>query len=300
MQVDNRIIVTLTSRLYADEISKLQEKIGSILPLQDPHKLQNLNSVGLSSVCQKNVVPDFIQIYSYLSRATIAILEEVTPDTLVFTRIDSSQNYQLKNVYHPFFQWDSHSVLSIIPPVFGIDKNTITLESNGFDLVFPTVVPYSLAQVVIQKLMLYNIYTKLHDANIGDINMDHVRLQTTTIHHMGRAYVLDIAYNNPASMLEILDNLVIYSSVVAALLPNSLMRMIPVILRHNQHELVDVFAGVVQHDVNLDINIDDDIQKMEYFMAYMQSLSTIFNLSPKLRLAQYSSDTLCGTAWLSP
>lgn len=299
MQVDSRIVVTLTSRLYADEISKLQEKVGSVVPLQDPHRLQNLNSVGLYNVCQRNVAPDFIQIYSYLSRATLAILEEVTPDTMVFTRIDFSQNYQLKNVYSPFFQWDSHSVLSVIPPLFGVEKNTVVLESNGFDLVFPSVVPLALAQMLIQKLMMYNIYTKLYDANVGHINMDHVRLQTTTIQHMGRTYVLDITHNNPESVLGILDNLVLYSGILATLIPNSLMRLVPAVMRHNQHELLDIFAGMFPNDVDVDINIDDDIQKMESFMAYMQSLSTIFNLSPKLRLAQYSPDTLCATAWLS-
>nr|BEG23096.1 capsid triplex subunit 2 [Macronycteris gammaherpesvirus 1] len=300
MQVDNRIVVTLTCRLYADEISKLQEKVGCILPLQDSHKLQNLNSVGLTTVCQRNVAPDFIQIYSYLSRATLAILEEVTPDSLIFSRIDYSQNYQLKNVYSPFFQWDSHTPLAVIPPVFGIEKSTIVLESNGFDLVFPSVVPLDLGQIVIQKLFLYNVYAKLHEDNVGDINMEHVHLQTTTIHHMGRTYALDIAPNNPESILEIMDNLVMYSSILMYMVPQAIQRLFPVILRHNQHELLDLFIGDNQVDDQFHANIDDDIPKMEAFMACLHSLSTVFNLGPKLRLAQYSSETLCGTAWLTP
>ncbi|AAC13813.1 capsid triplex subunit 2 [Equid gammaherpesvirus 2] len=299
MQVDSRIVVTLTSRLYADEISKLQERVGSVVPLKDSHRLQNLNSVGMYSVYMRNVAPDFVAMFSYLSEATLAILDEVTPDTLVFSRLDHSQNYELKNVYYPSFAWHSHTLLTVVPPVFGREAATVALESNGFEIVFPVVMPHALAQAVLQKLMLYNIYARLSDANVGDVNMDHVRFHATTLHHMGRAYTLHIDQANPGGMLGLLDNLAIYLAIISALLPNSLARLLPAIMRHEQHELLNIFAGVAPPDDGGDFNIEDDMQKMESFMAYMQSVSSIFNLGPKLRLGQYSSETQSGTAWLA-
>ncbi|AMA67383.1 capsid triplex subunit 2 [Vespertilionid gammaherpesvirus 1] len=297
MQVDSKIVVSLTSRLFADEISKLQERVGSLLTLQDPHKLQNINSVGLYSVCQKNVAPDFVQIHSYISRATLAILEEVTPDSLVFTRINFLENYQIKNVYNPFFQWDSHTTLSVIPPVFGIEKATVALESNGFNVVFPMVVPESIANMVIQKLLLYNIYAKLHEDEPDKINMDYVRLQTTTINHMGRTYILDISESNPRGVLEIMDNVAMYSCVLAGVLPNAILNLLATTMRQDKHELLEIFEGI-EIEKNKDIDIDTDIQHMEHFIAFSQVISSVFNLSPKLRLALYTPDTVSGTCWL--
>ncbi|AIU39551.1 capsid triplex subunit 2 [Equid gammaherpesvirus 5] len=299
MQVDSKIVVTLTSRLYADEIAKLQEKVGAVVPLQDYHRLQNVGSVGLGGVYQRHVAPDFIKMFSYLSECTLAILDEVNPDTLVLTRLDPAQNYELKNVYSPSFQWHSHTLLTVCPPVFGRERSTVTLESNGVDLVFPVVLPHGLAQAVLQKMMLYNVYTRLHDANVGDVNMEHVKFHATNVQHMGRVYALDIGQGNPAGMLELLDNLAIYVAIVATLIPNAMARLLPALMRHDQHELLNLFAGVAPQDDGADFNIEDDIQKMESFMAYVQSLSTIFNLGPKLRLGQYSPDTSSGTVWLS-
>ncbi|AJG42952.1 capsid protein [Harp seal herpesvirus] len=305
MQVDKRILVTLTSRLYADEISKLQERVGSIVPLQDPHKLQNLNSVGLAPVCSRNTNPDYIKIYHYLSNSTLAILDEVTPDTLVFTRIDHVETYQLKNVYKPFFQWDSHTQLSVIPPMFGLEEATVKLDSNQFDMIFPTVVPRDLGQNMLQKLLLYSIYSKLHEINPDEVNMPDVQFYTTNISHMGRTYNLDIINTNPESILSLLDNVCMATCLLTALTPIGCYRLGPALLRYNQHELLQMFLGVIPehvHDAHQDVpiaNVGDDVVRMEAFFTYLQSLGSIFNLAPKFHLSIYSPDTLLGTGWLA-
>lgn len=300
MLVDKKIIVTLTSRLFTDEISKLQEKIGSIVPLKDPHKLQNLQSVGLSSVYSKESAPDYVCMFNYLSKCTLAILEEVTQDTIVFTRIDPSDNYQIKNIYKPFFQWDSYSFLVIIPPVFNREDATIVLESNGYDVVFPCVVPYDLGQIVIQKLFLYNLYSRIADSD-PHVDMNAVLLHTTTLTHMGRTYNLEIPQNNPAGALQILDNLAIYVSIMSALLPRSCLRLVTVLLRHDEHELLDIFRGVIPQEIinsaNAPLVIQDDVIRLETFISYLQTLSSIFNLGPKLQVAYYMPETLTATCW---
>lgn len=300
MLVDKKIIITFTSRLFADEISKLQEKIGTIVPLKDPHKLQNLQSVGLSCVYSRESSPDYVHIFTYISRCTLAILEEVTPDTIVLTRIDPMDNYQIKNVYKPFFQWDSHSHLVIIPPVFGRDDATVILESNGYDLVFPCVVPYDLGQSILQRLFLYNLYSRIA-ATDPQVDMNGVLLYTTSITHMGRTYNLEIPQNNPTGTLQILDNLAIYVSIMAALLPRSCLRLVTVLLRHDEHELLDIFRGVIPPEIinsaNAPLVIQDDVIRMETFISYLQTLSSIFNLGPKLQVASYMPETLTATCW---
>ncbi|ALE14736.1 ORF26 [Felid gammaherpesvirus 1] len=304
MQVDKKIIVTLTARLFADEISKLQERIGSIVPLQDPYRLQNLNSVGLASVCSPHRNYDYIEIYHFLSKATLAILDEVTPDSLIFTRIDHTENYHLKNVYRPFFQWDSHTKLSIIPPLLGLDDATVKLESNQFELIFPLVVPKDLGQTILQKLLLYNIYTRLHEIDPDGVNLGDAHFYTTNISYMGRMYTLDIASTNSESTLKLLDNLCMALCVLASLVPMGCYRIAPALIRHNQHHMLQMFMEFLpDFIVNIPdepiASMADDVVKMEAFLTYLQSLGSIFNLAPSVHLSGYSSDTLSGTGWLS-
>lgn len=300
MLVDKKIIITFTSRLFSDEITKLQDKIGAIVPLKDPHKLQNLQSLGLSCVYSKESSPDYVHIFTYLSRCTLAILEEVTPDTIVMTRIDSMDNYQIKNVYKPFFQWDAYNHLVIIPPVFGRNNATVSLESNGYDLIFPCVVPYNLGQSILQKILLYNLYSRIADAD-PQIDMNEVLLYTTNVNYMGRTYNLEVPQNNPAGAFHILDNLSIYVSIMAALLPRSCLRLVTVLLRHDEHELLDVFRGVIPPEIvnsaNAPLLIQDDVTRMETFISYLQTLSSIFNLGPKLQVASYMPETQTATCW---
>ncbi|CAA45649.1 unnamed protein product [Saimiriine gammaherpesvirus 2] len=302
MLTDKTIIVSLTSRLFADEITKLQKKIGSILPLQDPHKLQSLDTLGLNAVCSRDVFPDYVHMFSYLSKCTLAILEEVNPDNLILTRLDPSETYQIKNVYEPMFQWDGFSNLTVIPPVFGRQQATVTLESNGFDLVFPSVVPSDLAQAIIGKLLLYNLYSRLVESD-PEINIEEVNMYTTNVTHMGRHYVLDINHNNPNEALKSLDDLAVYTCILSALIPRACLRVLTILMRHDQHELLDVFRGIVPREVyEIDANalsIGDDITRMTTFITYLQSLSSIFNLGAKLHLSSYASETQTATCWIS-
>ncbi|AAC95550.1 orf 26 [Ateline gammaherpesvirus 3] len=302
MLTDKTITVSLTSRLFADEIAKMQKKLGSILPLQSPHKIQSLETLGLNTVCSRDVFPDYVHMFSYLSKCTLAILEEVNPDRLILTRLDPSEIYQIKNVYEPLFQWDGFTNLTVIPPVFGRQKATVTLESNGFDLVFPSVVPSDLAQAIIGKLLLYNLYSRLVESD-PEINMEEVTMYTTNVTHMGRHYVLDITHNNPNEALKSLDELAVYTSILSALIPRACLRMLTILMRHEQHELLDVFRGIVPREVyEIDasaLNIGDDITRMSTFITYLQSLSSIFNLGVKLRLLSYTSEALTATCWIS-
>nr|AIA82771.1 capsid protein [Bovine gammaherpesvirus 4]QJC19185.1 capsid protein [Bovine gammaherpesvirus 4] len=303
MLQDRSIVISLTSRLFTDEISSLQEKIGCVLTVQDSHRLQNVQSLGLGQVFPKDAFPDYVQMYYYITNATLAILEEVKPDSIVLTRIDPNITYQIKNSYKPFFQWDSHSQLCVIPPIFGRDVSTVSLESNGVDIVFPVVVPERLANIVLQKLLLYNIYSKLSQETPNEVNMAEVSLYTTNISYLGRNYVLAIENMNPSSSMALLDDLAIYVSILSALLPKACIRLITTLMRHGQHELLDVFGGMVPPEIhNIDLNnmnIGDDMTRMGAFITYIQTLGSVFNLGSRLHLSTYSSDTNTATCWIS-
>lgn len=303
MQTDKTILVTLTSRLFADELSALQARVGSILPLRDFYKNQNLNSVGLALVCPTNAPPDYVAACTYLSKCTLAVLEEVSPDTLTFTRIDHTDNYPLKNVSKPYFGWSAHSQLALIPPIFGMKAATVHLESNGHDIVFPQLVPLDIAQSALQKLLLFNIYYKLYQNDPLVYNLDEIRHLTTNISYMGQNYVLDVQEQNPQGALAMLDNLSLYLSIMSALLPSCTINLVTTMMRHDQHNLLDVFRGVIPREVlalgGQGLNLGDDLVKMEAFITYLQALSSVFNLGPRFHIADYSSDTLTATGWLA-
>lgn len=300
MFTDTKITVTLSSRLFADEVTKLQERLGSILPLKDPHGAQNIQSVGLGSVCGRDTVPDYVIMYNYLSKCTLAILDEVTHDALVFSKIDPTQTYQIKNVYRPFFQWDGHSQLVVMPPIFNLADSTVYLESNGTDIVFPMVVPLDIGQDVLQKLLMYNIYSRVMAQN-PDINQQEVLLHTSHITHLGRTYTLDLDHQNPMTSLNVLDNLGIYLAILSALIPRGCLRLVTSLMRHNEHELLGVFGDIIPQEVaNIDLgdlSIGDDIVRMGAMMTYLQTLGTIFNLGPRFFISTYSSETLAATCW---
>lgn len=301
MALDKRIFVTVTSRLFNDEINKLQEKIGSIVPLRDPYKVQTIESIGLQSVCSRDSCPDYVQIFLYLSKCTFAILDEVAPDGLYLTRIDANENYQIKNVYAPFFNWSSSSQLVVVPPVFSRKESTIALESNGVDLVFPSVVPSDLYQLILQRLLLLNLYSRIADADQNAVNIEEVVFQATNITYRGRNYTLDITHNDPGSSLRALDNLALYVAILSALIPRSCLRLVTALMRNDEHELLDVFRGIVPPEFNGidldDLNIDDDIARMDAFFTYIQSISAIFNLGGRFHLSSYTPETALATCW---
>ncbi|ARW78089.1 capsid triplex subunit 2 [Common bottlenose dolphin gammaherpesvirus 1 strain Sarasota] len=303
MIINNKVIVTLTSRLFTDEIVKLQEKIGSIVPLKDTHGLQNIHSVGLGPVCARDGAPDYVLMYQYLAKSNLVVLEEVNNDTLVFNKLDVAQTYQIKNIYKPFFQWDSYSQLVVIPPIFGIQQATVTLESNGTDVVFPSVVPLDVGQDVLQKLLMYNVYSRVTAYDPDAANQAEVLLHTGHITHMGRSYALDLAQQSPEGCLSVLDNLSLYMSILSALLPRACLRLVSSTLRHGCHDLLAVFGGVIPQevrDIDLDaLSVTDDISRMGATMTYLQALSSIFNLGPRLFISSYSPENLTATCWYS-
>lgn len=315
MILDKRILVTTTSRLFADEVVKLQEFVGAILVLKEPHKLQNIASVGLGPVCPRSGPCDYVAMLNYISRSTLAILDEVSADGLSLTRIDPNDVYQIKNVYRPFFQWDSYSLLCVMPPIFDKAGATVSLESNGCEVVFPCVLPHELGQNIVQQLLLYNIYSRLADHGTvgpgGPIDqgaLERVRLLTTRVTHLGRQYELDLGrggaggiQDDPTAALASLDSLAVYTAILSALLPRACMRLITSLLRHDEHELLDVFRGVVPPEIvamDLDgLDIEDDMVRMGTFLSYLQSLSTVFNLGTQLHIASYSPEALLATCW---
>lgn len=303
MQTDKSIIITLTSRLFADEIKLLQDKVGAILPLQHFHKDQNITSVGLSPVYSQDGPADYVKGCNYLAKCTFAILEEVEYDTLKLTRIDPGELYLIKNIYQPFFQWDPFSQLQVVPPAFSRKEATVKLESNNFEIVFPHVLPAELAHTILQKVLLYNIYHKLYLDDPMAISEDEIRLFTTTVNYLGRTYLLDIEGQDPQGALNVLDNLGLYTSILTALIPKCCLRLATLLIRNNQHELLDIFRGLVPAEVlALDqgrLNVGEDMVRMEAFITYLQTLSSVFNLGLKVNLASYSADTLTATCWLA-
>nr|ACZ66305.1 putative minor capsid protein [Human gammaherpesvirus 8] len=304
MALDKSIVVNLTSRLFADELAALQSKIGSVLPLGDCHRLQNIQALGLGCVCSRETSPDYIQIMQYLSKCTLAVLEEVRPDSLRLTRMDPSDNLQIKNVYAPFFQWDSNTQLAVLPPLFSRKDSTIVLESNGFDIVFPMVVPQQLGHAILQQLLVYHIYSKISAGAPGDVNMAELDLYTTNVSFMGRTYRLDVDNTDPRTALRVLDDLSMYLCILSALVPRGCLRLLTALVRHDRHPLTEVFEGVVPDEVtriDLDqLSVPDDITRMRVMFSYLQSLISIFNLGPRLHVYAYSAETLAASCWYSP
>ncbi|AGY30709.1 ORF26 [Retroperitoneal fibromatosis-associated herpesvirus] len=304
MALDRSIIVTLTSRLFADELAVLQSKIGSVLPVRDCHRIQSIQALGLGSVCSRETATDYIQVFKYLASCTLAVLEEVGPDSLRLTRMDSMDNVQIKNVYSPFFQWDNHTRLAVLPPVFDRRGSTVVLESNGVDLVFPMVVPESLGHVILQQLLVYHLYARVAGGAPDAVNMAEVELYTTNVTHMGRHYQLDVANVDPRNALGLLDDLSMYLCIFSALLPRVCLRLLTALVRHDRHPLVEVFEGVVPEEVTrIDIdqlNVADDITRMRVMFSYLQSLSSIFNLGARLHVYSYAEETLTASCWYAP
>lgn len=298
MLVDKKIIIPLTSRLFADEVSRLQELVGCVVNIKDPHKLQNIQSLGLSPACSSDGTIDFVKMVGYLSSCALAILEEVSPDELVLTRIDPLENYSIKNVYTPHFHWDSHCNLTIIPPVLETDLRRVTLESNGCTLMFPLVVPRQLAQDILQKMFLYTVYRRVASYD-QTVDMELVRAHTGVVTYMGREYRVDFG-EDTTSTLEALDNLAIYTSILTTLIPKACNRLMQSLIRFNEHELMDIFRGLVPENLVQEDEVGDveeDIVRMNAFMTYMQSLGTVFNLGPTLHTATYCPETKVATCW---
>lgn len=298
MLVDKKIVITLTSRLFADEVSRLQEMIGCVINIKDPHKLQNLQALGLSPACSADGTIDFVKVVGYLSSCALAILEEVSPDELILTRIDPLENYSIKNVYTPYFHWESHCNLVLIPPVLETDFRRVNLESNGCTLMFPLVVPRQLAQDILQKMLLHTIYTRVA-AYDQAVDLAVVRAQTGAVTYMGREYRLDFG-EETAATLGALDNLAIYTSILTTLIPRACNRLMQSLMRFNEHELMDIFRGLVPADLVQEDEVGDveeDIVRMNAFMTYMQSLGTVFNLGTTLHTTTYCPETKVATCW---
>lgn len=298
MLVDKKIVIPLTSRLFADEVSRLQELIGCVVNVKDPHKLQSIQSLGLSPACSPDGTIDFVKMVGYLSSCALAILEEVSPDELTLTRIDPLENYSIKNVYTPHFHWDSHCNLTIIPPVLETEMRRITLESNGCVLMFPLVVPRQLAQDILHKMLLHTIYARVATYDPA-VNLGVVRAHTEAVSYLGREYRLDFG-DQTTSTLGVLDNLAIYTSILTALIPRACNRLMQSLMRFDEHELMDIFRGMVPADLVQEDEVGDveeDIVRMNAFMTYMQSLGTVFNLGPTLHTTTYCAETKVATCW---
>lgn len=299
MAYNRNIIVGLTSRLYADEISALQERIGSVVCLKHYNQMQNINSVGLTDVIKPGSAVDWIAAFRYLNRCTLAILEEVTPDSLHLTGMDMAQNYQIKNTTVPYIPWSDHDDLTVIPPIFGLSNSTVKLESNDYELIFPAVVPCGLAKMAIQKILMYNMYVRLlgDQQNIANINA--VEHYTGTVSYLGRTYALNLMYNNDTEAMSVLDDVVVTSSMLSVLLPKVCTRIGMAIIRDGQHPLIDIFAGDLgRPEDNEELNIEEDIARTGLFMSYVHNLSSIFNLGIQLHLSSYSQETKTATCWL--
>lgn len=299
---DKRILISLTSRLYSDEVSALQAYIGAVVCLKESHAIQSVKALGLAPIMGDGCNIDYMQAVFYLSKCTLAVLEEVGPDTLVLVKLEPNEQYLFKNVYKPHFHWDSHCELAVIPPLFGVEQSSVSIQSNDIDLIFPMVVPRPLALMVLQKLLLYNIYAS---NGLSEEEMLQVSAYTNNISYMGRSYSIQLRGQNPGTTLHLLDDLVIHTCVLSNLIPRACFRLLENLVRYNQHPMVDVFSGVVPVET-LDIiqrepiNIGDDIVRMGAFMSHIISLATVFNSGPKLRIAAYTSDTLTATGWLIP
>lgn len=297
MDSNKRVTIMLTSRMFSSEITALQKKIGCILPLKDSYSTQNIQSVGLAPVYSKETAPDYVAMYHYLSDCNLAILEEVNTDSLVLTLIIPSLCYNIKNAYYPNFFWPNHGVLCVLPPLFGRDCATVTLESNSVDIVFPMVLPKDLGSEVLHRLLLHTLYSR-----IGTFNMDEVSAALRTVSHMGKYYTLTLGDIPSPVGLAMMDNLAMYLCILTAVIPRGCARFITGLNRQHQHELMTIFQGIVPEEIvqiaEDNVNVHEDLERMKVLMSYMQSLASVFNLGKQLTISSYSPETTSATCWL--
>lgn len=297
MDYSQRVTVMLTSRMFASEISELQKRIGSILPLKDSYNTQNIQSVGLGLVYTRETAPDYVSMYHYLSECNLAILDEVNPDNIILTLISPTMSYNIKNTYYPLFYWSNHSVLCVIPPLFGRESATVTLESNSVDIVFPLVLPKDVAHEVLHRMLLFTLYSR-----IGNLNMNEVDGALKTIYHMGQYYELKLGEIPGPMGLALLDNLALYLCILTAVIPRGCARFLTGLNRQHQHELMTIFQGMVPEEIvqigNQPINVLEDLERMKVLMSYMQSLASIFNLGKQFIISSYSPETASAVCWL--
>ncbi|AZB49125.1 capsid triplex subunit 2 [Vombatid gammaherpesvirus 1] len=293
----NKVTINFTARLFNDELKELQTRVGSVLPLKDPYTIQNIQSVGLGMIFSESTTPDYITCYNYLNRCTLAILDAVYPDHMTLTKIVDRCYYDIKNVYQPHFPWDTQCQLSIIPPVFGIHLATVKLESNGFDVVFPCVLPTTVATQVLQKLLLHSIYEKslTHDPDL--LSREELLLRTGAVTYMGRNYTLNLESADQSQTLGLLDDLAIHSTVMLAVAPTACKILMKLLLRHDESEFLELYRGILDYQDNAvdHIDLQSELSAMELFLSYVQTLGHIFNLEPRLSLTTYSPDSNSGT-----
>lgn len=302
IKMDLKVVVSLSSRLYTDEIAKLQQRIGCVLPLASTHGTQNVQGLGLGQVYSLETVPDYVSMYNYLSDCTLAVLDEVSVDSLMLTKIVPGQTYAIKNKYQPFFQWHGTGSLSVMPPVFGREHATIKLESNDVDIVFPMVLPTPIAEEVLQKILLFNVYSRVVMQAPGDADMLEVRMHLGSVSYLGHHYELALPEVPAPLGLALLDNLSLYFCIMVTLLPRASMRLVRSLIRHEHHDLLNLFQDMVPDEIariDLDaLSVADDLSRMRVMMTYLQSLASLFNLGPRLATAAYSQETLTATCWL--
>lgn len=297
MDLNGRVTIMLTSRMFPGEIGALQKKIGCVLPLKDCHGTQNIQSLGLAAVYSRETAPDFVAMYHYLSDCNLAILDEVNPDSLILTLISPNLSYGIKNAYNPTFFWPNNSVLCVIPPLFGRDNATVTVESNSADIVFPMLLPKDVANDVLQRLLLHTVYSRL-----GDLNMVEFGPALRTISFMGKFYEIELGTVSGPMGLSLLDNLALYLCILTSVIPVGCARFITGLNRQNQHELMTIFQGMVPPEIvqigQRPLDVFSDIERMKVLISYLQSLSSLFNLGKKLVISSYSPETASATCWL--
>ncbi|AZB49198.1 capsid triplex subunit 2 [Phascolarctid gammaherpesvirus 1] len=293
----NKVTINFNTRLFNDELKALQSRVGSILTLRDPYTIQNIQSVGMGMIFSESVTPDYITSYNYLNSCTLGILDEVYPDNMTLTKILDRNYYELKNVYQPHFPWDSQCQLSVIPPVFGSGISTVKLESNGMDIVFPSVVPTPVASQILQKLLLFSIYEKaiVHDPDL--VSREELLLRTGSITYMGRNYTLNLESSEQRQTLHLLDDLAIHSTIMLAVTPLACKILMRLLLRHDESEFLELYRGILEHPAEdyERADLQKELSAMELMLSYMQTLSGIFNLEPRLSITGYSPDSNSGT-----
>ena len=296
------ITINFTCRLYTDEVAALQQYVGTVVPLVDDARSQNLSGVGLSPVIPSVASPDYVTISNYLSKCVLTLLEEVRPDSMVLTAIGRHANITLRNVTKPHFQWTSFEDLSVLPPVFGLDVATVRLASNDFNLIFPAVVPSAVAFLIMRNLLAFTLFSRAYAQNPGVINMADLEVRTSQITHLGKTYTLNVQQVDPNGVIQMLENVAMYSSILAAVIPSVCYVFNQSLMRHGSHELLPLYRGLIpdfmaqfQPEQNA---IADDLTRLEAFLTYTQTVGSVFNLNPRLRLAAYTDETLSGTAWL--
>lgn len=296
------VTVNLTCRLYTDEVSTLQEYVGSIVPLMDDAKNQHLSGVGLSLVCSTSTAPDYVTVSNYLSKCVYGILEEVRPDSLQFTVLSRGQSVALRNVTKPAFSWTTYDELCVIPPVFGLNAATVKLASNDFDLILPAVVPLEVGFTVLRNLVTYTLFTRAYVRLPGVVNIADLEVRTSQLSYLGKTYTLNLQEMNTDGTLGLLENIAVYASILAAVIPSVCLVFNQTLARHGSHELLPLYRGLVPDFLaraQIEQNeIADDLTRVEAFMTYVQTLAAVFNLEPRLRLAAYVDETRTATAWL--